>query len=346
MQALTGDYVKSIRSNPTGKIKQDGTILDKLYSALETSEKPLDRVIQLIAEYHGPWNGSSRNLTDFVAAMAECQKSSVLDDIAKELGKYTKKLEQAIKDLPPSSVNKMDKYTCAVMPTPLYRNFINRSQKIHPAINMYIQSNIKNFPYFKQVSEDVGQFATIVMNITETDPLKWSKGGGIQCLDTNNRLNKNLTLKLFAEIAGLMENANDTTNTLFLRAMPIDNNMSLIHKDYSTGKPKAHGHNFTMDVFNGDRKKSTVYLCYAAVVMLMADAMRLINKFFCVKSMANYKVEGFRVTVNEGPNGEPVTYIVDQSGRPMTDGEETNDINDPTNDKVIGTKKEHKKEIP
>lgn len=342
-EVVTEDFRKSIRSSPTGQ-RKSGTIFDELYSALETSDKPLDRIIQLICEFHGPWSGGSRQLTDFVAFIASLTKSLSLRNLALQNAELACAVEQAINLLPPSSVGKNDPQTFAIMPNPLLREFINRSQKIHPAINLYIQLNIGNFPYYQQISEDVGQYASVVMNRTEIDPMKWVNEDGVNCLDTNSRINKNTFLKVFESIFYLMDNAQNLTDSLFVRALPIDNNMSLLHDNYSSESPIAHGHNFTMDVFNAERKRSAIGPCNSAVINLAQDALRLVNKFFCIKELARYQVEGFQITMYEGPNGEPITYIVDQSSRPLLDGEETNTLNDPTNDAITGVREEYRNE--
>lgn len=339
---VTEDFYKSLKSSPTGK-RKSGTIFDELYGSLETSDKPLDRIIQLISEYHGPWNGSSQHLTDFTAFLASATNSDSLKNLAIQKGTSSCQLTQAISLMPKSSVGKQDPRTFAIMPTPLLRQFVNRSQKIHPAINMYIQMHIGTFPYYQQVSEDIGQYSSVTMQSTEIDPMRWMDSNGINCLNTNSRMNKNIFLKMFPEIFALMDGAQNLTNSLFVRALPIDT-MSKLHTNYSSEAPIAHGYNFTMDVHNAARKRNAIAPCTAAVINLAQDALRLINKFFCIKELFRYEVEGFQITMNEGPNGEPITYIVDQSSRPLTDGEVTNDINDPTNDKVVGTKKEYKKE--
>jgi hypothetical protein len=342
-EIVTEDFRQSLRSSPTGK-RKNGTIFDELYGALETSDRPLDRITQLIAEFHGPWNGSSRQLTDFSAFLASMTQLESLKNLAIQKGADACAIEQAINQMPKSLVGKNDPHTFALMPTPLLREFVKKSQKIHPAINMFIQSNIGTFPYYRPISEDVGQYASVVMQSNEIDPMKWVNRNGVDCHDTNSRMNKNLFLKMFPEIFYLMDDAQNLTNTLFLRAMPIDNNMALQHQGYSSESPLAHGHNFTYDVFNGNRKRSAIGPCTAAVINLAQDVLRLINKFFCIKELSRYEVEGFLISMNEGPNGEPVTYIVDQNYRPLLDGEKTNDINDPTNDKLLGTKKEYKNE--
>lgn len=336
-------FRKTIFSSPNGK-RKDGTIFDRLRTSTQYSEKPLDQIVQTIAEFHGPWTGGSTQLTDFSTFASGALKSSTLQDTAKKSAGNTLTAQTAISKMPESSVSGQNAMTCAIMPTPLLREFLNRSQKIHPAVNMYIQNNIGTFPYFQQVSEDVGQYANVVMNNTSIDPMKWANRGGGGCWNTNSRLNVNDLLRLPGEIATLMDDANNLTNALFLRSMPKQNNMSFMHPNYSTERPIAHGHNFTMDVFNAKREQNAVAPCLAAIINLAGDVLRLLNRYFCIKELAKVNIDGFRITFNEGPNGEPVTYITDNNGRPMYDTEQPNNIIDPTNDLKLKTKKEFREE--
>jgi hypothetical protein len=343
-QIVTEDFYKSLRSSPTGK-RKNGTIFDELYCSLQSSENPLDRAIQTIAEFHGPWTGSSVELTDFTAFLASKIGSSRLLQTASSAAGSALAAVQSVSHMQKSSVRKYNPETCAIMPTPLLREFTNRAQKLHPSINMYIQMHIGTFPYFQQVSEDIGQFASIVQNATSIDPMQWPNKNGVNCLDTNSRMNKNTLLKMAAEVFQLMDDAQNVTNALFLRAMPKQNNMSFMHTGYSKEKPIAHGHNFTMDVFNAQRNVDAIGPCIAAITELTGDVLRLINKFFCIKELARYEVEGFEISMNEGPNNEPITYIVDNTGRPLHDSDEPNDFHDPTNETQLGSKKEYKDEL-
>lgn len=344
-QVVTENFRKSLYSTPTGK-RKNGTIFDDLRLSLETSEMPLDRAVQMIAEYHGPWTGSSTELTKFSSFVG-----GKLGNGQKIKNQTTQNLygaasvNNAVNQMPPSAVGKTHPQTCAIMPTPLLREFLNKAQKMHPAINMYIQNNIYSFPYFQQTSEDVGSFASIAQNQTSIDPMKWPNMDGVNCLDTNSRMNKNTQLKTAASVFGLMDNANNFLNSMRLRSMPKGNNMSFMHPSYSSERPIAHGHNYSMDVFNGKRNSDAVEGALAAVLSLAGDSLRLINKFFCIQELAKYEVEGFEISMNEGPNGEPVTYIVDMNGRPMYDNNVSNENTDPTNDKVVGTKPECKNEF-
>jgi hypothetical protein len=342
-QVVTEDSRKSLRSSPTGK-RKDGTIFDELYCSLQTSENPLDRAIQTIAEFHGPWTGSSVELTDFVAFVASKVASPQLMGLAQQAAGAAVDVVKAVTQMQPSSVGKQNPMTCALMPAPLLREFLNRAQKLHPAINMYIQMHIGTFPYFQQISEDIGQFASIVMNQRAIDPMKWANRGGVDCLETNSRMSKNNLFKMHEEIFDLMDDANNLVNALFLRSMPKQNNMSFMHPEYSKESPVAHGHNFCMDVFNAKRNIDAIAPCVSAITALTGDVLRLVNKFFCVKELAKYNIEGFEISMNEGPNGEAITYIVDNTGRAMHDTDELHDISDPTNDLVINTKKEFKDE--
>lgn len=344
-QVVTENFRKSLYSSPTGK-RKNGTIFDDLRNSLETSEKPLDRAVQMIAEYHGPWTGSSVELTKFSSFVGgKLGNGAKIKNQTSENLAGASSVNNAVKQMPPSAVGKSNPETCAIMPTPLLREFVNRAQKMHPAINMYIQNNIYTFPYFQQTSEDVGSFASIVQNKTSIDPMKWPNLNGVNCLDTNGRMNKNTQLKMAGSIFNLMDTSSNLLNTLFLRSMPKGNNMSFMHPNYSSEAPIAHGHNYSMDVFNGQRNVDALEGALAVILSLAGDSLRLLNKFFCIQELAKYEVEGFEITMNEGPNGEPVTYIVDMTGRPMYDNNEPNENTDPTNDRVVGTKPDCKNEF-
>lgn len=342
-QIIDEKFRKTIFSSPNGKIK-DGTIFDVLRTSTQHSEKPLDKIIQTIAEIHGPWTGGSTQLADFGTFFAGVFNSSNMMNTAKQSANNALAAKNTISKMPSSSVGIQNRMTCAVMPTPLLREFLNRSQKIHPSVNMYIQNNIGTFPYFQQVSEEVGQYANIVMNKTSIDPMSWPTRKGNGCWNTNSRLNVNDILKIPGDIVTLMDDANNVVNTMFLRSMPKQNNMSFMHPTYSNEKAIAHGHNFTMDVFNAKREQNSVAPCMAAILNLAGDILRLLNRYFCIKELAKISIDGFEITINEGPNNEPITYVVDNNGRPMYDTEEPNNIIDPTNDMKLKTKKKHQDE--
>lgn len=343
-QVVTEKFRQSLYSSPTGK-RKNGTIHDDLRNSLETSENPLDRAVQMIAEYHGPWTGSSAELTKFSAFVAGKLGGSKLKSQSTQSAKSALAAKNAVNQMPSSSVGKTHPSTCAIMPTPLLRDFVNKAQKMHPSISTYIQNNIDTFAYFQQISEDVGTLASIVQNKTSIDPMAWPNQNGVNCLETNARMNKNSQLKMPNSNFGLMDTANNLTNSLLLRAKPKSNNMSFMHPSYSKEAPIAHGHNYAMDVFNAKRNIDALAGTMAAVLESAGDILRMVNKFFCIQEKSKYEVEGFEISMNEGPNGEPVTYIVDMSGRPMYDNSISNENTDPTNDKVVGTHPECKDEI-
>ena len=194
-QIVTEDFRKSLRSSPTGKRKY-GTLFDELYNSLETSENPLDRAIQMISEFHGPWTVCSVELADLSTFIASKIKTPILKTNAMSQISSALNVTNAVKNMVPSAVGKISSQTCAIMPTPLLREFINKAQKLHPSINMYIQMHIGTFPYFQQISEDVGQFASIVMNKSSIDPMNWPAQNGVNCLDTNSRMSKNTSMKM------------------------------------------------------------------------------------------------------------------------------------------------------
>ena len=412
-QIVSEQFNQSLRSSPSGQRKA-GTMFDEIYGALETSENPLDRVIQMIAEFHGVWTGGSQELFQFSSFLASLTNSPELKQMSNKIGNAACQANDIASQLPPSKVGRQNNEFAAIMPAPLLREFVNFAHNIHPALNIYYQLHNGNFPYFQQISEEVGRFAHITMRATEIAPLLWPKMGGVSCLSTNSRMDANTLLKMFPSTFYQMDNASNLLNSLYLRSMRPENNMSLLQPDYGQdktltpeefkkktedfdkrsdnaskeaqailaspnaspdqvkameaklerlnaegkellkegkeivksqkSKPKAHGHNYAMDVFGAKRRVDAVPGSAAVVMEKSGDSLRLINKFFPVRQVGRYKTEAFEISLNHGPNGEPVTFITDNRGRLMNNTSSGNSIDDPTNERVITSQEEFRDE--
>jgi len=271
-------------------------------------------------------------------------RSTSLSSVAKKVGDSACLVERAIAISPPSIVGRQNTQTAAIMSTPLLREFVTKIHNIHPAINMYISLHKDTFPYFGQISEEVGTMAHITLREDEIDPIRWGEINRMACLENNARIHKNQMLKMIPSIYHLMDNANRIANTLFVRNFHADNNMSVLHSNYSNELPVAHGHNFTMDVHHAKRRKAAISASLAAVIELAGDLLRLINKFFCITFLGKYEVETFTISFYAGPNNEPITFVTDNKGRLFNNADTSSTINDPTNDRMINVKKEYVKE--
>jgi flagellar motor protein MotB len=409
-QSVSEQFNQSLRSSPSGQ-RKSGTMFDEIYGALETSNNPLDRVIQMIAEFHGVWTGGSRELFEFSSFLASATGSNALKNVASQVGDATCRAETLNGQLPPSKVGRQNNEFAAIMPAPLLREFVTFAHNIHPALNMYFQLHAGNFPYFQQVSEEVGRFAHISSRITELSPLVWPLIGNPNCLNTNTRFDTNTMLKMFPAMFSQMDNASNLLNSLFLRSMRPDNNMALLKPEYGSdiqsaekklqqekdayiakseskikdadtaiaagdskkakelldeaqqntdlakikqnelaqirqkkSGPYAHGHNFCMDVHGNQRRVDAVPGCAAVVMESSGDSLRLVNKFFPVRQVGKYETETFNITLNHGPNGEPVTFITDSRGRLFNNSNESNTTDDATNERMITAQDEYKEE--
>jgi hypothetical protein len=408
-QVVTEQFNQTLRSSPSGQ-RKSGTMFDEIYGALETSLNPLDRVIQMISEFHGVWTGGSQELFQFASFLASATGSNVLRNVASKVGDSACLANDLQAQLPPSKVGRQNNEFAAIMPAPLLREFVTFAHNIHPALNMYFRLHAGNFPYFQQVSEEVGRFAHIASRATELSPLVWPLIGNPNCLNTNTRFDANTMLKMFPSMFSQMDNASNLLNSLFLRSMRPENNMALLNPEYGSdiesykkelrkqakdhldaakeqvritdtalaagdeekaqdaldeGKrqaelaknkfeeskkiknnsgPLAHGHNFCMDVFGNQRRVDAVPGCAAVVMNLAGDALRLVNKFFPVRQIGRYQTESFNVSLNHGPNGEPITFITDSRGRLFNNSSKSNNLDDPTNAELIVARDEYKEE--
>jgi hypothetical protein len=401
-QIVNEKFNQSLLSSASGRRKK-GTMFDEIYGALESSDNPIDRAIQMIAEFHGAWTGGSQELFALASFLASATNSPVLTDIANTVGSATQSVLSLANQLPASLCGRQNTEFAAIMPTPLLREFVGFVHNIHPAINMYLQMHEGCFPYFQQISEEVGRFAQIAMRASEISPMDWPKMNGVNCLNTDTRMDKNTLLKMMPSIFFQMDNASNLLNSLFLRSMRPENNMALLQPNYgksldklrkekdallssgaedlvraqealeagdsasadaynsaaeqkidqgkelmgiidkaeSDSTPMAHGHNFCMDVFGAKRRIDAIAGSAAIVMQKAGDALRLVNKFFPVRQVSKYETETFNITLNRGPNGEPVTFITDKRGRLAHMGPTSDSISDPTNDEKLTAKDEH-----
>lgn len=403
-QIVNEKFNQSLLSSASGRRKK-GTMFDEIYGALESSDNPIDRAIQMIAEFHGAWTGGSQELFALASFLASATNSPVLTDIANTVGSATQSVLSLANQLPASLCGRQNTEFAAIMPTPLLREFVGFVHNIHPAINMYLQMHEGCFPYFQQISEEVGRFAQIAMRASEISPMDWPKMNGVNCLNTDTRMDKNTLLKMMPSIFFQMDNASNLLNSLFLRSMRPENNMALLQPNYGksvaklqkesdlliessgkdlenannefnlgnfdkaeelkivasnklarvkdiqntiktgqaelTAQPVAHGHNFCMDVFGAKRRIDAIAGSAAIVMQKAGDALRLVNKFFPVRQVSKYETETFNITLNRGPNGEPITFITDKRGRLAHVGPTSDSISDPTNDEKLTAKDEH-----
>ena len=339
----TEQFYQSLRSSPSGQ-QQTGTPIDEIKGAMQTSQNPLDRTVQMIAETHGPYSGSSASLFSFTTMIASLLNIPILTTLSNQIGNAACDVQKALSLLPPSFVGRGNTMTGATMNTAMLREFVTTVQNMHPAINEYISMHHDTFPYFAPTSEEVGSFAYITIRETETDPAKWGQKNNSACLTNNYRIHKNQTLKMTPSVYQGMDTSNRLVNTLFVRNLQGDNNMAVLHPNYSTEHVLVHGHNFTMDVYTAKRRKGAVPGSMAAVIQLAGDLIRLINKFFCLLSLGRYEVETFNITFAEGPNNKPITVTVDNKGRLINTSTKSNSNNDPTNARMINADKAYKKE--
>jgi hypothetical protein len=342
---VTEQFHQSLRSSPSGRQKT-GTMIDEIYGAMETSENPLDRVIQMITECHGPWSGGSTELFKFASFVASLLNIPAATLVALNAGESACVVERAIAITPPSAVGRQNTQTCATMSTPMLREFITLVQNLHPAVNMYLALHQDTYPYFKPISEEVGSFAHITIRLNETDPSKWGQSSSNNnCLDTPSRLTKHQSQKLIPSIAGLMETSNKLVNAIFVRNMQADNNIAVLRPNYSSEAPIAHGHNFCMDVHNAQRRRAAIGGCLATIMALVGDLLRLLNKFFCIFQLGNYETESFNITISTGANNTNINIVTDPKGRVFSNEPISNTVSDPTNDRMINAKEGGEDEI-
>ena len=309
MEIITEDFKQNLFSKPSGQRKTNPTIFDELRWATQHAERPLEQTLQMISEFHGAWTGMSQNLHSLVSTLGNVAASSNGQNYIATATAALNALN-AVGNIA-SQVGRVNNITASKMSVELLREFVSRCQSLHPAINTYIQMNIGKYPYFQQISESVGSLGQIVLHQSEVGLLDRLNSDGDVNMNTSCRLRRNTSGKLFDAVKPLVENSANFMDTLFVRCMPMENNMGLLNPDYGkSGTAMAHGHSTTMDTFMAKRNKDAIKPCIAKAASKFGPALELCNPFFPVKHRIKAAPE-YTSLVAEGES-----YIADGFNRP------------------------------
>lgn len=301
-------FFQNLYADPSGQ-RKGPTIFDEMRWALQHADKPLEQITQLIAEIHGPFNG----MTACTASLMELLGSlgSATSSVSNIAGALS--LLEAVTAAMQSSIGKLNNITASQMSIPMLRQFITKAQQLHPAINNYIQTNIGKFPFFQQISDDVGSLGQIVLNKIDVPPVDRVNSDGAINMQTSCRLGRRPASKIFKTINTLVEEQHNLVDTLFFRAMHPENNIGLLKTDYGkSGSAISHGHNFCMDGFNAQRKKDAVQPCLMKALDKFGAVLQLCNTYFPVENKAVAIPKIFCALEAEGKQ-----YMADGFNRPL-----------------------------
>lgn len=292
---VKADFFYTMRVSPDGELK-DFKVMDEVRRPMQLSVTPVETTTEVIKMFHGPFGGSTQlhNIINAVAgsdrnlrkAAADTkQAANVVNSSILSLGKVSGLINQNI--------------VCSNMDIPFLRFFITECQVLHPDITAEIQERIEEFPYFKEVSEQIGMHLTIIADCNQLDP--------IYTLDCENLPNDNirtsarmirlLFYKMFITIYGMIEDAESFLDCLMLRAMPYEENQGFLNPNYSEKGPMAHGNNHANDVFHLDREVEAIPEVLKKLVEMFKDRLRLLNQIFPITFLVKIDEEVFEVDI-------------------------------------------------
>lgn len=304
---VTEEFIKSMSTPPSGQRKMAPTIFDEIRWATEQSQQPLEQVLQMISEFHGPWTGmntATMNLLSSLTSLFSNPNNKTIMSTAK----------QAVQSLQssstPSTVGRINDITANDMQIPLLRRFITIAQTVHPSVNTYIQNNIGKYPYFQQISEQVGSLGQVVLTSKDIHPINRIQIDGNISMTTDFPIRRTVEDKLFKNVSTLIDITDSIVNCLFLRAMrPSGNNAIILANDNNS---IAHGYNYTMDVGNADRNKQAIAPCLAKAVNRFGPAIQLCDIYFPIDYQVKLQPEYFTLQTETGE------YTADILNRPIT----------------------------
>lgn len=306
---VTEQFSQNLYADPKGTRQTTPTIFDELRWAMQHSQKPLEQTLQLISEFHGLWTGMNAAVMNLIQAI----NNSISNKNYVSAAQAALKLFNSLSSSLTSTVGRQNNIQASQMSIPLLREFVSKCQALHPAISNYIQLNIGKYPHFQQISESVCQHGQIVLHRTEVPPVKTLNTNGATTMTTSNRLRRVTESKLFDTCKTLVNDVDDFVNVLFLRSMPMQNNMGLLNQSYGDGgTPLPHGHNYTMDGFNAQRGKDAITPSIMKATERFGPSLQLVNNFFPVEYEIVNTPQFFILDSELG------SYVADKLNRPLT----------------------------
>jgi len=300
-QIVNENILQRIYTPPSGKRDNNPTIFDELRLAMEHSQYPIDQVLQLISEFHGPWSGMNANILNIINYLSSTSGKF------KGYRDYARNAIQMLKTIPTtqSSVGRINNIVANDMDVPLYRAFINKCQSISPVINNYIQLNIGKYPHFQEVSNYVGTFGQIVLGSQDVSHVNRIQSDGLK-MGTSNRLGRITQSKIYKPSATLLDDSHNMVNILFNRGIR-PHCTSLVNTDSS----KAHGLSMMPDVKNAARIKGAMQESALQTVQHFGPTVQLLNAYYPIEYNSQNRAKLYNISAE---NGE---YVADGLNRPV-----------------------------
>lgn len=282
-QSLVSSWESAIKNATTDTIK---SVINSSYeNVIYSLRKTMDEMNEI---------SNSSNLFSYLSKVAEQESTykDLLESSSSGLDEITNKIAETS-----SLIGRINDTSSALFDTPLLREFVTRANRLHPEISALIQQNIDKFPYFQQISENVGSLYAITSTISSIDPVSWLKSG-TQDFFTNNVLRGTVQPKLFGQVTNMINNADNLLNTLHLRNLP-NNFMGLVKQEYSKGSAIAHGFSGAMDVFHANRAFNAKAAILPKLITKVQDKLRLIDTFFPVVQAVKSENKYYSIPVED-----------------------------------------------
>jgi len=302
---VTETFTKNLTANPSGKRKESPTIFDELRWAMQHSEDPLRQTMQLISEIHGPWTGMTEDvlgLLNLILSLYNSKSSKININAKAAVGALGKLVA------PSSNIGRLSSITANDMNPAFLREFVRRSQNINPAVFTFIQHNIGKYPYFQQVSEQVGSLGQAILTKRDVKLEDRVKTNGKNSWQTSYPVRRNSDIKIFSQISSNIDISDAFLDVCFLRCLSSSNNGAILEKSDTS---ISHGFDLSPDILNKDRVKKSSAPCLAEAVNRFGPTIKLLDTFFPVKYEVKPVPEFKTIKTEIG------SVMVDQLARPV-----------------------------
>lgn len=318
----------------------DKNIIEEL-NLLTQSANGITDMLGGVSQLHGPWTGGSEALSGFLSKISDSNEAlsdikggvdratdlllntldtadnlvGQINSVANQFGGSAETQEASnqvsgVLDSVAGIAQQLGSISMGSMNSSTIRGYTQQIKFLPDAVVDFIESNLGDYPYFQEVSENIGGiYYNLVMADNAIDLIQQVRTGGVRELDTNSILRRDTWTKVFPQIGEQLDGAVSKIDNLFVRSLP-DQCFGKIITEYQ--EPIAHGYNLCNDVLQAKRIVETKEKVLSKLVGNFQDVIRRLDGFFPVLAQAKFdketidiEVGGSSITVDELGNKIP-----------------------------------------
>ena len=296
--------------------RSNATIGDELRWSMQSVVYPIENASQMVAGVHGGWAQTSKDLSSYIGSLGEFESSlsrlGTIDEATEQIINMVQRVQHTIQRVNPTTLPQLN--------TTHLRYYVDQIGGMHPAVLQYIQDNDDQFPYFRQISEEVGTMHTIAADVNDTNLLGWCGSGAFEKdkFEVSSSMRRGSYNKMFPEIAAIFDQGDATVGCHAVRRMG-NNSFGKVFDDHHP-TITSHGFNDATDVHHNARAGNARPKVRDKVISRFEDQVRMLDRYMPMRGVFTVENLVYSVPISG------VATLVDQLGDKILAREDATDV--------------------